>query len=147
MFRWSCWVGLVLLAGCGATGPSDSTERDSKGPRLRVSGTVQSAATGAAIAGATVFFMFQPAFSSWRDAYALTQATTDSTGRYSMEIGPPPGYAAPNCSTLHLEVSAPGYQSGWVTGLGGSCSGSIEHEPITLNPLPRLQAHSLASPR
>lgn len=144
MLRWSCRAGLVLLAACGATGPSDST-----GPRLRVSGTVESATTGAAIAGATVFFMFQPAFSSAQTAYALTQATTDSNGRYSMEIGPPPGYGYPNCSTLHLEVSAAGYQSGWAGVLSPEspvCGGSIEHVPIKLNPLPSLVAHSLASP-
>lgn len=132
MMRWFGRAGVVLLAACGVTGPDDS------GARLRVSGTVVSTTTGAPIAGATVFLMFQPAFSSWQTAYALTQASTNGNGRYSMEIGPPPGYAAPNLSTLHLEASAPGYSRGWF-GISSPESthspGAIEHSPIQLSPL------------
>lgn len=128
MVRWSCRAAMVLLVACGVTDPSSTT--------LEVSGGVVSKATAAPIVGATVFFMFQPPYSSWKSAYALTQATTDASGRYRMEIGPPPGYAYPNCVTLHLEASAPGFQRGWASVSGGlSCSGSIEQAPIQLDPI------------
>ena len=143
MIRWFCSAGFVLLAACGVTGPDDPA-----GARLRVSGTVVSTTTGAPIAGATVYFMFQPPYSSWQTAAALTQATTDGSGHYSMEIGPPPGYGAPNLSTLHLEASAPGYTRGWFGILSRESTnggGSIERSPLQLSPSVSLErAHAPA---
>lgn len=118
---------LALAAGLVAVAMSCATEPE---PRLRISGTVQSAATGAPIAGALVELWFGTYFSPDR---VLRDTTTDSSGRFVLEIGPPPGYSFPNCSTLHLEVKAVGFMLG-LSGVGGCPAGAWD-TTILLTPL------------
>jgi hypothetical protein len=131
MRQWFSRATLVLLAAC--TDPE---------PTLQITGVVLSAETGSPIAGAHVELWFRAAFDP--ATQILSEATTGIRGRFSMVIGPPPGYAYANCLTLKLAVSAPGYYGfGPYASIGGAddpdCkAGAIEVPPIRLNPAPAV---------
>lgn len=86
------------LAGCGIT--------DSE-PSLLVSGAVyvqeSDSRAGEPIEGARVRVVHE-------SETTLAWADTDESGRFSLEVGAPPGYSYPNCYSMSVEAEAEGFQ-------------------------------------
>lgn len=120
-------IGFMSAIACG-------TEPES---RLRINGHVMSSVTDAGIPNARVELWF----ATFTQGPLMLQATTtDSTGAFGLDIGPPPGYGTPNCSTLHLEVSAEGFLPAPLVGIGTwdspECRAGVVTLTIPLTPAP-----------
>jgi hypothetical protein len=130
MSRWLTLLLCVVAAPMQACGEEPT-------PLLRISGRVISTANSAGIANARLELWFT-AFA--QPTRMLEATTTDSNGVFALEIGPPPGYRAPNCATLHLEVSAAGYGPNPLVGVGAvdspQCRAGAVVLTIALTPTP-----------
>jgi len=129
------WIPLAMagtLFACGSEMTGTAQEA-----RLQVAGHVRSSVNNASIAGARVELWFA-AFG--QPSRMLRATDTDVSGAFALEIGPPPGYAFPNCSTLHLEVSASGFVLAPLVGIGAydspECRAGAVTVMILLAPLP-----------
>jgi hypothetical protein len=116
----------LLLSAMAALAVACGTEPE---PRLRITGQVTSAATGSGIPGARVELWFGFPYQS---PFMLQATSTDGAGAFSLDIGPPGGYSAPNCSTLHLEVTAAGFVPNPQVGIGPFDSPECRAGAVTL---------------
>lgn len=129
MHRIFFWLFLVIAAaGCDSLTGNDGS--------MRLSGQVTGGTSS--ISGARIALSgIQPYTSGF-----LGSATTDASGRYSIKVEPPQGYARVNCSVISVLVSASGYIAAggplsWFT----ECSGD---EAIANFSLSRLESTEAA---
>ena len=127
------WIPLAMAGALFACG----NEMTGNEAHLRVTGHVRSSVSNAGIASARVELWFA---ALGQPRQMLRATDTDAGGAFALEIGPPPGYAFPNCSTLHLEVSASAFFPEPFVGIGAfdspGCRAGAVNVTILLAPSP-----------